>query len=228
MPGLQPGIFVCKVYLWSPLLLSALKLMYTPAHFAMNVDEAIAFMQHYSFATIVTNVNCMPAATHLPFVIERREKDLVLVSHFAKANPQAHQITTERSLVIFSGPHAYISPVHYEKQQNVPTWNYIAVHAYGKATIISDPERVMSLLSHTINVYDAAYNEQWDNLPNDYKAKMANGIVAFEILVDDVQGKKKLSQNRSKTERQNIITDLSHSNDSDARTLSAYMNKGDA
>ncbi|MGY4536528.1 transcriptional regulator [Mucilaginibacter sp. UYNi724] len=198
--------------------------MYVPKHFQLtDHQEAISFMQKYSFATIVTMLNGVPEATHLPFLVEQRGEQLLLISHFAKANPQAATAFNETSLVIFTEPHAYISPANYEKELNVPTWNYIAIHAYGTATIIDDKDQVAQLLEKMIGVYEAGYREQWDNLPDDYKLKMMNGIIAFEILVDDLQGKSKLSQNRTATERESIITSLSDSLDKNDQGIAAYM-----
>src|ERR1700754_620533 len=174
-----------------------------------NEQEAISFMQRYSFATIVTSVNDVPYATHLPFLVEQRDDKIILSSHFAKANPQAAQILDKSVLVIFTEPHAYISPSNYEKETNVPTWNYLAVHAYGKATLLDDVRQTANLLAHTINAYEPAYMQQYEKLPDEYKQKMMKGIVGFEIMVDDLQAKKKLSQNRTEQERENIITTLS-------------------
>jgi transcriptional regulator len=198
--------------------------MYIPKHFQLNdYQESISFMQKYSFATIVTILNGVPEATHLPFLVEQRGGQLVLISHFAKANPQALAVFNETSLVIFTEPHAYISPSNYEKEQNVPTWNYLAIHAYGKATLIDDKPQVAHLLEKMIGFYEAAYREQWDKLPDDYKQKMMNGITAFEIVVDNLQGKNKLSQNRTEIEQENIIVSLSNSADNNELGIAAYM-----
>jgi transcriptional regulator len=200
--------------------------MYIPKHFQLSDhQEAISFMQKYSFATIVTAVDGVPEATHLPFLVEQRGEQLVLISHFAKANPQSGAVLKETSLVIFTEPHAYISPKNYEKEHNVPTWNYIAIHAYGRAILIDDPMEVARLLEKMIGFYEAGYREQWDKLPDDYKLKMMNGIVAFEIVVDDLQSKKKLSQNRTEVERENIIESLIHSSDKNERDIAAYMSR---
>ena len=198
--------------------------MYLPSYnkFADN-KEVINFMQKYSFATVVSNVNGVPEATHLPFIVEEREHKLILISHFAKANPQAAAIFNHTSLVIFTEPHAYISPSNYEKELNVPTWNYLAVHAYGKAVLINDKAELVQLLEKTIGFYEAAYLKQWDQLPDEFKTKMINGIVAFEIVVDDLQAKKKLSQNRSEVERQNIIESLHSSTDQNEKDIGKYM-----
>ncbi|MET3500160.1 transcriptional regulator [Mucilaginibacter rubeus] len=198
--------------------------MYTPKHFQLtNEQEAISFMQRYSFATIITATDNVPFATHLPFLVSKRDNKIVLSSHFAKANPQATEIIGKDGLVIFTEPHAYISPKHYEKETNVPTWNYIAVHAYGKATILSEGEQTAGLLAQMISNYEADYLTQWNNLPDEYKQRMMKGIVAFEIIVDDLQGKQKLSQNRSETERENIINALGKSTDTTEAEIGKYM-----
>lgn len=188
-----------------------------------NVAEAVAFMQRYSFATIVTAKDNMPVATHLPFLITQRNEAVFLRSHFARANEQWMHLENQPVLVIFSEPHAYISPAHYEKELNVPTWNYIAVHAYGRGTLIHDTAQAYELLEATINTYEPAYQAQWNNLPQDFKMRMIKGIAAFEIEVTDLQGKKKLSQNKTNTEQQRIIETLSASNNTQEREIAAYM-----
>lgn len=188
-----------------------------------GADEAFAFMRRYSFATIVTANEGLPIATHLPFVVVKEDDKIVLRSHFAKANPQCADIIKNRSLVIFAEPHAYISPKNYEKEQNVPTWNYLAVHAYGTCTILDGEEQKAALLIETIKYYEADYLKQYDSLSEEYKQRMMKGIVAFEMVVDDLQAKKKLSQNRSEIERANAIEHLSKSDDQNARDIAAYM-----
>ncbi|MEO7212233.1 FMN-binding negative transcriptional regulator [Mucilaginibacter sp.] len=198
--------------------------MYTPKYFQItDHKEIVSFMQKYSFATIVTNMDGVPQATHLPFLIEQRDDKLVLVSHFAKANLQSEVVFNDTSLVIFTEPHAYISPSNYEKELNVPTWNYLAVHAYGKATLIEDKAEVGKLLEKMIGFYEANYLKKWAQLPDDYKFKMMNGIVGFEIVVEDIQGKKKLSQNRTEVERENIIKSFSNSADQNEKDIAGYM-----
>jgi transcriptional regulator len=200
--------------------------MYTPKlNLITDQQEAISFMQQFSFATIVTVKDGIPSATHLPFVVSQRDGQIVLTSHFAKVNPQATEILTCKPLVIFTEPHAYISPRHYESVQSVPTWNYIAVHAYGPATVIDSPEAKAQLLEQTIQFYEADYLKQWNGLPQDYKLNMMKGITGFEIIVDELQGKKKLSQNRTEKEREKIIVELSKSNVSAEKNIAAYMQK---
>jgi transcriptional regulator len=200
--------------------------MYIPKHFQLSDEqEAISFMQRYSFATIVTATDNVPFATHIPFLVSKRDDKIVLSSHFARANPQAAEIIGKEILVIFTEPHAYISPKHYEKETNVPTWNYIAVHAYGKATILSEGEQTANLLAQMISNYEADYLTQWNYLPDEYKQRMMKGIVAFEIVVDDLQGKQKLSQNRTEIERENIIEALGKSGDTVEAEIGKYMSR---
>ena len=200
--------------------------MYIPSFNTItDGQEAISFMRRYSFATIVTTVNGIPEATHLPFLVKQENNKVLLLSHFAKANPQSAEIIDKTSLIIFTEPHAYISPKHYEKEENVPTWNYIAVHAYGKAQLIEQEDKKAELLKHTIEYYDAGYLQQWEKLTDHYRSKMMKGIVAFEIEVTDLQAKKKLSQNRTEKERENIINALGNSSDTNELEIAAYMKK---
>ena len=190
-----------------------------------DLQQVIAFMQRYSFATIVTVKDGIPVATHLPFIIKQRDDKIIVSSHFAKANSQSSGINNTRALVIFAEPHAYISPKNYEKDTNVPTWNYLAVHAYGKCTLLDGEEQKSALLKEMVQYYEKDYLKQWDSLPEDYKHRMMNGIVAFEMLVDDLQAKKKLSQNRSEKERENIINQLSQAENSNEKDIADYMKR---
>ncbi len=200
--------------------------MYIPASNQMN-DRAsvIAFMKRFSFATLLTARDEIPVATHLPFVIKVQEERIILASHMAQQNPQHRDITTGQCLVIFQEPHAYISPANYEKELNVPTWNYIAVHAYGTANIITDPAKVKTSLEEMIDSYEPEYRQQWEGLPEKYQSGLIGGLVAFEIEVNDLQAKEKLSQNKTVQEQRNIIQTLSASDDSNARITAEYMKK---
>lgn len=200
--------------------------MYVPkSNQQTNKKQIVEFMQRFSFGTIITANENLPIATHLPFLISLKGEEIIIRSHFAKANGQWNSIAKNKVLVIFCEPHAYISPKNYDKDLNVPTWNYISVHAYGKGKIIAEPERVSELLESTIDTYEIGFRQQWDRLPEDYKAKMANGIVAFEILVTELQAKEKLSQNKTENERKRIIGSLSNSKDSNASLIADYMKK---
>lgn len=183
--------------------------MYIPKHFLVeDQSQVVRFMKEYSFATIVSMQENKPVATHLPFVIEEREDNLVLIAHFARANEQWKELKQQTALVIFAEPHAYISPRHYETELNVPTWNYVAVHAYGKVEIMPEGQKAVEVLEKTIRNYEAGYEQQWKQLPEKYKEAMVRGIVAFEITVTNLQAKYKLSQNRTENERAVIIETL--------------------
>lgn len=198
--------------------------MYIPTtNLATDTAEIVDFMKRFSFATIITSKDNLPTATHLPFVVSRNGENIMLTSHFARANDQWKDIEENPALVIFSEPHAYISTSNYDKELNVPTWNYIAVHAYGKARLITEQDETFDVLEKTIQFYENTYQQQWDSFPADYKLRMSKGIVAFEILITDLQAKKKLSQNRSETEKNKIIDTLSKSKDSNEQMIAAYM-----
>jgi len=198
--------------------------MYIPSSNLMNDrTEIVEFMKRFSFATIITAKDGLPIASHLPFLVTIKDGDIVLTSHFAKANGQWRDIENNMVLVIFSEPHAYISPKHYDRELNVPTWNYISVHAYGQATLIRETDKVIALLERTIDNYETSYKQQWNSLPGDYKTGLIKGIVAFDIVVTDLQGKKKLSQNKTENEQQKIINALSKSDDTNEKAIADYM-----
>lgn len=200
--------------------------MYTPRAFEFdNNADKIAFMKQYSFATIISVNDGVPVATQLPFIIDDSAGKLVIRSHFALANEQAANIEANTCLVIFTGPHGYISPTHYDKWESVPTWDYIAVHAYGKASIVHNDTGKLRILEQMISYYEQDYLKQWNDLPDKYKNGMLRGIVAFELEVTNLQGQQKLSQNKSPEERKRIITHLKHSNDHIENSLAAYIQK---
>jgi transcriptional regulator len=194
-----------------------------PVNKMTDIHEIIDFMKRFSFATVVSVQNNIPVATHLPFLVTKKEDEIKLYSHFAKANLQWKNIETDTVLVIFSEPHAYISPANYDEFLSVPTWNYIAVHVYGKAKIISEKKDVLNVLENTINNYESSYRTQWEQLPQDFKQNMMNGIAAFEITVSDIQAKKKLSQNKTKQEQKRIVDTLSKSTAGNEQLIAEYM-----
>lgn len=142
----------------------------------------------------------------------------------SRANDQWRSFSENNEvLVIFQGPHAYISPSSYEKQQNVPTWNYIAAHAYGKVTVINEESEVKELLEEMINSYESSYFSQWRSLSHEYVTNMIKGIVAFKVEVTKLEGKYKLSQNKTINEQHNIIRKLQQSDDPLAKGVAALM-----
>lgn len=200
--------------------------MYIPSHFKeQNQDKLIEFIKAHNFANLISISNNVPIATHLPFIIEKREEKLFVVAHMAKANPQWQTFLNNELLIIFQGPHAYISPKNYEKEQNVPTWNYIAVHAYGKAKLISEEQKMLEIIEKTIQLFENEFMSQWKNLKSDYVNGMMKAIVGFEIEVTRLEGKFKLSQNKTMNEQENIINELKDSKDSVKIELAEEMKK---
>ena len=200
--------------------------MYIPKYYVgKDQKEAIAFMQRFNFGLITTSTNEAPVATHLPFVISERDDKIILSSHLAKANPHSDLLASNENLIVFSEPHAYISPSLYEKEQNVPTWNYIAVHAYGKARIIEEQKAVFLLLEEMMDFMEPAFKQQWQSLNSEYKSRLSKAIVGFEIEVSKLQFKKKLSQNKTEQEKENIINSLKTSPNSNEQHVAEYMKK---
>lgn len=195
-------------------------LMYTPVHFKVE-DQALLyeFMRRFSFATLIT-FGPQPQVSHLPFVV-RTEPELTLLGHMARANPHWRLFAeANESLIIFQGPHAYISPSLYEEEQSVPTWNYSVVHAYGSAAVREDTGAV---LEEMIGFYDQAYLERWNNFPDEYRERMKSAIVAFEIQVERVEGKFKMSQNRSVRDQENIVEEFAASKAADRQGVAEII-----
>ena len=189
--------------------------MYIPKAFREDdISKLYNFIQAYSFATLVTQHEGMPFATHLPFLLDpERGPNGILLAHMARANPQWHDFASAQEvLVIFQGPHTYISPSWYEVELSVPTWNYAVVHAYGLPHLIEDGEELYKLLKTLIQTHEANFEKPWPfQLPDDYLQRMMRGIVGFEIEITRLEGKFKLSQNRTETERENVIAALQES-----------------
>jgi transcriptional regulator len=190
--------------------------MYTPKHNREEDREKLYdFMRAHSFATLVTVENGTPRGTHLPFMVEMEEGRHVLYAHMAKANQQWKDFSAAAEvLVIFQEPHAYVSPRHYETAHNVPTWNYVAVHLYGRTQILEGEEEKQRLLERLIRANDEDYLRRWRELPADYLKAKLTGIVAFRIEATRTEARFKLSQDRTARERENVIREFSASEDS--------------
>lgn len=167
-------------------------------------------MRANPFAILVSTTYEGPFATHVPVVIQESGQDIIVRGHVAKANPHWRYLELQPNcLMIFHGPHAYISPTHYETRENVPTWNYGAVHTYGTAKTFCEPEQLLLILNELIPTFEAAYHEQWESLSEAYRKRMLSHIVGFEITASKIEAKFKLSQNRTRKEQQQIIDSLS-------------------
>ena len=184
--------------------------MYIPEHFRIeDRATALAFMRANPFAILVSNSDDGPFATHVPVVFRESGDQLTIRGHVAKANPHWRYLQNNPAcLMIFHGPHSYISPSNYDTREAVPTWNYGAVHIYGNATTYAEPEQLLSILHDLIPTFDAAYEQQWASLSEAYRQRMLGHIVGFEIAVTKLEAKFKLSQNRTRNEQQHVIDSL--------------------
>jgi transcriptional regulator len=180
--------------------------MYIPAAFRESrIDVLHALIVENPFAALVSRTEGGLFATHLPFLLDAARGPYgTLLGHMARANPhwqsfRAASVDGVESLVLFQGPHAYISPRWYISQPSVPTWNYSAVHAYGFPSVLEDPRRVRALLEATIATFEVGAADPWSigRVSEDYAVNMIRGIVAFELPISRLEGKQKLSQNRS-------------------------------
>jgi transcriptional regulator len=205
--------------------------MYTPRHNRMD-DQAVlvAFMQAHPFAVLVTHGAAGLRATHLPVVVEEAGGVLRVFAHIAKQNPQWQDFAGGgEAMVIFAEPHAYVSPLHYERAESVPTWNYAAVHAYGVPRLVEDREEKHAQQTKLVAQHDPEYLKRFPDLPRDYMDKMLAAIVSFVIGVSRVDARWKLSQEKLPVERERIIATLEASADSwaveTARMMRAHGKK---
>ena len=204
--------------------------MYIPTYFREDDRETLlAFMRAHSFATVVSTVNGTPFATHIPVSVELRGETVFLTGHVSRANDHVRAFAPEStalSLIIFSGPHAYVSPSAYEVRESVPTWNYIAVHAVGVLQTVcfaDTPHAMERMLDTMIAQYDPAYGDQWHSLPGKFRDGMMRGVVGFEMPVQQLEGKYKLSQNRSAHDQAAVQAMLDASGDESARAIAQAM-----
>ncbi len=177
--------------------------MYTPKHFEVTDPEVVFdFIQKNAFGQLISSVESRPFATHVPFL--RADDRTVLTTHLAKQNPQLEEIEGQEVLIIFFGPHAYISPQWFNSP-GVPTWNYQAVHVHGKCATFKEPERLKALVETLTNQYEKEFEQPWQP---EYNEKLLQAIVGVEIQITGIQGKFKLSQNKSRADRADIIENL--------------------
>jgi transcriptional regulator len=204
--------------------------MYIP-RFNQITDRNILIevMQANSFAILVGPLAGQDSAhptvaTHLPLVVKDEGEHGVLEGHFAKANSHWSALANRETLVIFSGPHTYVSPALYTESLSVPTWNYLAVHAYGTLALVEDELGKESLLKNLIAANESAYADHWNALPEGFRRTMLAGIVGFRICIARIEGKFKLSQNRSEADRRNVHASQA-AGTPDQRSLAAWMER---
>ena len=200
--------------------------MYVPKYNQLEDRAALlAYMRAYSFAALATSGPGGLTATHLPFVIEEEEGGrITLLAHMAKANPQWRDFAAgAEALVIFMQPHAYVSPRLYDSRQNVPTWNYVAVHAYGRPVLIEERAAKIELQQKLIRQHDAGYLTQMAELPDSYLDAKLAAIVSFSLAATRIDARYKLSQDKNPAERERIARELEASGDSVAAETARLM-----
>jgi transcriptional regulator len=200
--------------------------VYIPPSFVQTnravLHEAI---ERYSFALLVSGSGADLAANHLPLLLERDSGPHgTLVGHMARANPQWRSASGQPVLVVFSGPHAYISPTWYAAEQVVPTWNYVAVHAHGRLELIEDEVATLEVLQRTVKRYEATQPQPWQlaEQPPEFIAGLARQIVAFRVPIERLEGKWKLNQNHPAERRERVIAALAGQG-SDADEIAKLM-----
>jgi len=201
--------------------------MYIPKHFKVtNFEEIREFIQMNSFGTLITTKKGKPIATHLPLQLNKKGDDYYITGHMAYGNPQWRTFETcEDVLITFQGPHAYISSSWYE-QENVPTWNYQAVHVYG-AAVIMDVEELKEDLTMLLQKYEKHRESPvlWEKLSPQLLEKELKGIVGFKIKVQEIQAVDKLSQNRNEEDYQNIVNKLYEEKDMNSQQIAQVMER---
>jgi len=200
--------------------------VYSPSYNRLeDRAELLEFMRANSFVVLITGTGGELHASHLPVQIRVEKEQIILDMHMARANAQWKEFFDEDVMVVFSGPHAYVSPRWYEDEERVPTWNYAAVHAYGVPRLINEKELKYQSQRRLVALLDPQWLPRFDALRQQYVDKMLEGIVNFEIPVTRLETRWKLSQNRSRREQESIASQLERSSDSAERALAALTRK---
>lgn len=198
--------------------------MYTPK-FNQISDLAVLLeaMRTYSFAILFGPAGEL-RATHLPLLVHDEGDHGTLLGHFARANSHWSALAGHETLVVFPGPHGYVSPSLYTEPLSVPTWNYIAIHAYGTLELIEDEPGRLKLVEELIAKHEQVYLDRWRSMPEGYRRTMLAGIMGFRIPLSRVEGKFKISQNRGADDRLNVLT-AHAAGSSDERELARWMER---
>lgn len=200
--------------------------MYSPPYNRLeDRAELLAFLRANNFALLVTGTGGELHASHLPVVVEERGPDLVLVMHMAKANAQWQEFLDDDVMVVFSGPHAYVSPRWYAEKERVPTWNYAAVHAYGRVKVVDERAAKYEAQEKLVLQHDPQWEPGFRALSQKYMDGMLGAIVNFEVAVTRLETRWKLSQNRGRDEMERIAAALEGSADSAERSLAALTRR---
>jgi transcriptional regulator len=199
--------------------------MYIPPAFAeTDLTKLHDFIEQHSFGLLVSQVDGLPFATHLPFLLERTTGPHgTMICHVARANPQWQEARGQTALAIFSGPHAYVSPTWYEAEQVVPTWNYAAVHVYGRVQIIQDESALLGIVQEMVRVYEEAMPQPWSFESTMFVKRLLGQIVGFRIEIEKIEGKFKLNQNHPIERRRKVVGALQQRGDENGLAVAAMM-----
>jgi transcriptional regulator len=203
--------------------------MYVPAAFTPAEPAALReLMSDYGFATLVSGGAAGLVASHVPVLYDPDPKPKGrLFAHLARANPHAKALDGAEVLAIFQGPHGYVSPSWYATHPAVPTWNYAAVHVYGRARLVTDETQLRAIVQRLVDKYESGRPAPWSmaGVPERYTHGMLAAIVGVEVDIARIEGKHKLSQNRDAEDRRRVIATLEASADPNDRLLAAYMSR---
>lgn len=199
--------------------------MFVPSAFSFTDTESqLAFVKAHPFALLTTSDL---QATHLPLLVQQKAGELYLVGHVARANPHWKTLDNTPAIAVFSGPHAYISPRWYASAPNVPTWNYISVHAKGSLTLMQDDE-LLGALDELMQAFEPDYNRATlDVSIADYQQKLIKGIVGIKMKVESLQGARKLGQHKKRDDMAGVSQGLKASGDHESLALLEYMQRHD-
>ncbi len=201
--------------------------MYLPESFKVADANAIReFMKQYEFATIVSNSSQGLTSTHAPVLVREQSDGLVVVGHVARENPHLQMIdNSNESLVIFHGPHHYVSPSWYVNSPAVPTWNYVVVHAYGQLRARPEREFIEGVLRELVSRHEANRSKPWriEGLPPAFYQQFLSHIIGFEVRIERTEAKFKLGQNRPAEDRVGTIEGLTREGSKEAETLADFM-----
>ncbi|MCX8080173.1 MAG: FMN-binding negative transcriptional regulator [Bacteroidia bacterium] len=200
--------------------------MYIPHAFRWEDEKEIFdFITEFNFGLLITQNDSRLWGTHLPFLLKTVNQKKFLYGHIASHNEQSGYIDGCNLMAVFQGPHAYISPELYSHQLNVPTWNYLSVHVYGKGKVLKEDNEKEEVLVKTILRHEGKFIQQWNNLPDNYKQVMKKEITVFEMEIKEIHAQKKLSQNKPLEDRKRIWEYLNQSNNTSEKILSEWMKK---
>jgi transcriptional regulator len=200
--------------------------MYVPIAFEETDQGRMHdFIESHSFGLLVSTQDGVTVATHLPLLLERDAGPHgCLVGHVARANPQWQGLDGQQVLVVFSGPHVYVSPSWYESENVVPTWNYVAVHAYGTCRLVEDTDALTRILAASVATFERSMPSPWFlDTGTPYFQKLVRGVVGFRVEISRLEGKWKLNQNHPQERREKVIRILERSEDKDAKEIARLM-----